>query len=209
MGDLKERLEERFRRADNLNEVFRQEIFEPFKGKIYNFICRKLILLNTPDPMAASEDLTQDVLTKASNQIGKRLSINEAWIFKVADNDVKNYVKQFTAGPRVESLEEPITNTEGKTIKGDSIPDSKSKHPEQKMLKKELEAQIDMGLQQLSSLQRNSFVLHYLEGYRYSAIAKILSTTEESAKDAAYRARLNLKEDLQRYLAEKPTNISY
>jgi len=179
--------------------AFYNEIFAPFKAKIYSHVYRGLRSA-VPDPAASAEELTGNVLVKAWKQTRKGLPLNQAWMYKVADNELRNHLEHVRAGSRdlrkTQSLDEPLPGTRGEPKRLEDVLVNPQEDPEQGMLNRESAERIMAPLRALSALQRHAFLLHYLEGYPYAVIANLLDTSEGAARNAAHQARQFLRDRL-------------
>lgn len=78
--------------------------------------------------------------------------------------------------------------------------DQTSRQPNQELLDTELKTNIEKAIAELPENQRMAIVLRRFENMPYEDIAKVLKTSVPAVKSILFRARLELKESLKRYL---------
>jgi len=80
--------------------------------------------------------------------------------------------------------------------------------PEGVVIRSEEQEELQRALKTLSATEQLIINLHYREGQSYQAIARLLNTTENNAKNRAYRSRKKLKQLLDSRALPKGRNQS-
>ena len=163
-------------------------IYELFAPRIYNFLIR------LSGSRLEAEDATQQTFLAVLQRLRtlrnpKQL---ESWIYRIARNEIYQKFRR----KRVESLDdgslEPeIDKFEEERAHGD---------PEQALLTHELRSRLESALDRLPFKLREVFILAVIQGLAYQEISSIVGRSLLSVKTDIYRARLQLKEDLGRYI---------
>lgn len=163
-------------------------IYELFAPRIYNFLIR------LSGSRLEAEDATQQTFLAVLQRLRtlrnpKQL---ESWIYRIARNEIYQKFRR----KRVESLDdgslEPeIDKFEEERAHGD---------PEQALLNHELRSRLESALDRLPFKLREVFILAVIQGLAYQEISSIVGRSLLSVKTDIYRARLQLKEDLGRYI---------
>ena len=81
-----------------------------------------------------------------------------------------------------------------------ATPDEQGLKPDEASLQHELEDAVDKAIQSLPEKQRLAVVLRRYDELPYEEIAEILDMSLSAVKSLLFRARSQLKENLQRYL---------
>lgn len=170
------------------------EIVLRYKNKVYNFIHRMI-----PSAQDA-EDLTQETFVRAYLSIRSfqsRASLN-TWLFRIATNLCIDYCRktQKTHG-MVTSLS--YENDEDNTDCQREIPDL-AFDPQRLAMNKELGAQLNRALLELSEKLRTVVLLYDIEGLPYEEIAQIVGCPLGTVKSRLFNARAALREKLSPYL---------
>jgi RNA polymerase sigma-70 factor (ECF subfamily) len=96
-----------------------------------------------------------------------------------------------------DSVDDPIETEDGEMTK--SFPDP-SDHPDTVYEKRRVQEWVQEGLLQLSEDQRELVVLRDLQGLSYGEIGRFLNLAEGTVKSRLHRARMELKDILQKYV---------
>ncbi len=176
-----------------------EALFDRFHGKIYGLAMS--ILKNESDAEEATQDVFMTVFQKAFTFKGD--SALYSWIYRICVNACLMRLRGKKRSDTV-SIEEfmPVFTEEG--MHADPVGDW-SKEVERKMLDKELGAVIRKFTDKLSEKYRVVFVLSDVEGLSNEETARILGLTVPAVKSRLHRARLYLRERLERYLREGTT----
>jgi len=149
--------------------------------------------------MEEAKDLSQEVFISVFESIKSlREEVKfDAWLIQVTLNHCRNrwkYLKRrhyFNS----DSLEDPIETEDGNMPR--PIYDS-SDNPETHYEKKMVQQFIQRGLLKLKEDQRELILMRDLQGFSYEEIGKMLHLPEGTIKSKLHRARMDLKEILER-----------
>jgi len=146
-----------------------------------------------------AKDLAQEVFISVfeSIKVLKEEVKFDAWLTQVTLNHCRNrwkYLKrrQYFSS---DSLDDPIETEEGSVARAIFDP---SDNPEILLEKKMIQQWIQRGLLELKEDQRELLVLRDLQEYSYEEIGEILGLPEGTIKSKLHRARMDLKEVLER-----------
>src|SRR5580693_8225610 len=139
---------------------------------------------------AEAEDLAQQVFIRIwkSAPRYKPTAKFTTWLFRITRNLVFNELRRkrhFVN--RVEEIPEPVERSE--------------KEPDQVLLEGELQRAIQEAINQLPESQRMAIILRRYEEMPYEEIAKVMGTSVPAVKSILFRARAELRERLEKYLA--------
>jgi len=168
-----------------------------FQGDIY-----RMIFYRIRSRMDA-EDLTQDVFVSAYRSIEKLRETNRfrSWLYRIALNRVRDYLRRkrfrsmFTASPEIK----------------DDIPYEPERQDEpdavQHLLKVDFWHQIGLILKKLSRMEKEVFMLRFMDQLEIREIAVTLNKGESTVKTHLYRALAKFKQEqqLREFLREKST----
>ena len=150
-------------------------MYNAYKTRIYTFLLRL-----SADP-ETSDDLTQDVFTKAYVALGTLTNDHRVlpWLYRIANNAAIDHVRRrrrFTwlrVGKLAGTGEEPV------------MPDEHGRVPERD--------QVRALLATLPPEQATALLLHSLEGYSYREIAEIQGCTLTAVRSRIARGRAAFK----------------
>jgi RNA polymerase sigma-70 factor (ECF subfamily) len=169
------------------------EIVLHYQKKVFNIAYRML------GNMEEAKDLAQEVFISVFESIkGLREEAKfDAWLTQVTLNHCRNrwqYLRRrryFNS----DSLDDPLETENG------AIPRpiyDRTENPETLYEKKLVQQVIQRGLLKLRGDQRELIVLRDLQGFSYKEIGKMLGLPEGTVKSKLHRARVDLKEILER-----------
>lgn len=115
------------------------------------------------------------------------------WLFTITRNLVFNEIRRRQRKPAV-SLEEREEEHHGCSSVDEEM------KPDESALHAELEMAVDAAIQRLPEKQRLAVVLRRYQELPYEEIGEILGLSLPAVKSVLFRARTQLKEDLQKYL---------
>jgi len=161
-----------------------EKLFYILKDNVYSIAFR--ILGNEQD----AEDITQEVFIKIwLNLTGFNMKSSiRTWVYKIAVNLCYDLQKK-----RNNLIEEPIEDFDAF---------HSDEEPFILLTKKELEEKVEKFFLMLSLDSRLVLTLKELEGLSYNEIADILGCTINSAKMKGYRARVEFKKIVMKYLRD-------
>jgi RNA polymerase sigma-70 factor (ECF subfamily) len=150
-------------------------MYGAYKTRIYTFLLR---ICGDPE---TSDDLTQDVFTKAYQALGTLTRDHRVlpWLYRIAHNTAIDHIRRrrrfqwLRVGKLAGTSEEPQS------------PDRHGAVPEQD--------QVRSVLASLPPEQATALLLHALEGYSYREIAEIQGSTLPAVRSRIARARLAFK----------------
>jgi RNA polymerase sigma-70 factor (ECF subfamily) len=175
------------------NEKAFAEIVLHYQKKVFNIAYRML------GNMEEAKDLAQEVFISVFESIKSlREEVKfDAWLTQVTLNHCRNrwkYLKRrryFNS----DSLDDPLETEGGAIPKPIYDP---SGNPETFYEKKVIQQIVQRALLKLKEDQRELIVLRDLQGFSYEEIGKIFGLPEGTIKSRLHRARVDLKEILER-----------
>jgi RNA polymerase sigma-70 factor, ECF subfamily len=166
-----------------------QSIYEYYVRRIYNFLFRMV------GSVEEAEDLAQQTFLVVLQQLGnlRDASQLESWIYRIARNEVYQRFRKKKPG----SVED-----EGIELHG--IPEERAHgNPEKMVLDLELNHAVQEVLIALAPKLREVFVMGVIQEMSYEEVAAIVGRSVSSVKTDVYRARMQIKDDLRRYMPER------
>lgn len=168
-----------------------EEIVEIHQGAVIGTVAK--MLGNTSD----AEDIAQQVFIRVWKSAGRYKASAKftTWMFTITRNLVFNEMRRRKRKPAVsmDEREEEYNLT---------VPDENTTRPDQQVLENELIKAIDAAIQALPEKQRMAVILRRYEDRPYEEIAEILNLSLSAVKSLLFRARAQLKENLQGFLKE-------
>lgn len=190
LPDYDDRFIARLRAQDE--KAFNRLVLD-YQHRIYTFVLR---MLGSPEE---SRDVAQDVFVSVFMALPRFRSESKVstWIFKIATNHVRNRVKylQRRAHKRKQELSEVV---EGEDFGGDTM--NRPARPDRAFEGRELEVFLKAELEQLDPDQRELVVLRDIQDLSYQEIQEITGLPEGTVKSRLHRARIALKERVERFL---------
>jgi len=169
------------------------EVVLAYQRRVYNIAYRML------GNKEEAKDLAQEVFLSVFESI-KTLREEmkfESWLIQITVNHCRNRWKYLKRRKyfQSDSLDDPIETEDGEIPRQVYDP---SDNPETLLEKKMIQDLIQRGLRQLKEEQRELIVLRDLQGLSYEEIGKLFSLPEGTVKSKIHRARMELKEQLER-----------
>jgi RNA polymerase sigma-70 factor (ECF subfamily) len=173
-----------------------QAVYEEFAPRIFNFIYR--VLGSKED----AEDVAQQTFLIVLRQLGtlRDPAQLESWIYRIARNEIYQKFRKKKVG----SLDDEEFERDSRGLEEHSL----SAQPEKLLLNLELGQVLQAVLDNLPVKLREVFILAVVQGMSYQAITEIVGRSLLSVKTDIYRARLQAKEELRKYLGEGYKPIS-
>ena len=164
------------------------QLVEAHQGKVYSLSYR---MTGNPDDAA---DLTQEAFLNAWRGLASfhGQSSFSTWLYRLTSNVCIDFLRR---EKRRTAL--PMTVEEDEEGRQAEVPDHRFS-PEQELERRELRRTVQQGLAALSPEHRRVLVLRELEGLSYQEIAQCLELEEGTVKSRIARARIALKEYLQK-----------
>lgn len=104
----------------------------------------------------------------------------ETWLYSIALNVCRQKLREADGREGLASFE---------TLDGGRLPGRSARGPVTSLMRRETAARLALALGFLTDLQRESFVLHYVEELPYEAVAPMLGVSAVAARGLAHRAR--------------------
>ncbi len=169
------------------------EIVLHCQKKVFNIAYRMLGNLDE------AKDLAQEVFISVFKSIKdlKEEVKFDAWLTQITLNHCRNRWKHLKRRQyfNSESLDDPIETEDGNMPRAIHDP---SDNPETLYEKKMIQQFIQKGLLELREDQRELLVLRDIQGFSYGEIVEFLGLPEGTIKSKLHRARMDLKEVLER-----------
>jgi RNA polymerase sigma-70 factor (ECF subfamily) len=169
------------------------EIVLTYQKKVYNIAYRML------GNREEAKELSQEVFLSVFGSI-KDLREDakfEPWLTQMTLNQCRNRWKYLKRRRyfKTDSLNDPVETEDGEIERPVYDP---SGNPETLFEKKMIQEFVQKGLMKLKEDQREIIVLRDIQGYSYEEIGKLFSLPEGTIKSRLHRARMDLKEILER-----------
>ena len=186
-------LEEIVREAQQGSLESFHRLYQSYSRAIYNFIWRLV------GESADAEDLTQETFLKAHSELKKLRDPAQFkyWLYRIARNEVYQKLRK--------SQRVTVVSIDDKEVSYyDFLEDGLSGlDPESQVLALELNRVIHQALDAMSPKYRDVFVLAVFQKESYENVSKIVGRSLLSVKTDIYRARLAVKEQLNKYLKQR------
>ena len=186
-------LEEIVREAQQGSLESFHRLYQSYSRAIYNFIWRLV------GESADAEDLTQETFLKAHSELKKLRDPAQFkyWLYRIARNEVYQKLRKSQRVTVVSIDDEEVSYY-------DFLEDGLSGlDPESQVLALELNRVIHQALDAMSPKYRDVFVLAVFQKESYENVSKIVGRSLLSVKTDIYRARLAVKEQLNKYLKQR------
>ena len=182
------------KKARDGNRLAFDQLIDRYQKDIYRMIYYRIH--NQMD----AEDLTQDVFVRAYRSISRLREPQRfrSWLYTIAVNRVNDYLRK----KRVRSIFK--SSDEGPEVQPEA--DDRPDHPEalEQILKEDFWRQVGRIAQKLSKMEREVFMLRFMDDLNIAEIAQILKKSESTVKTHLYRALAKFKkeEGLRQFLQE-------
>ena len=161
------------------------ELVVEYESQVYN-LCYRIL-----GGAQSAEDAAQDAFVSAWRNIESfRGESFKPWLLRIAANQCRDELRR--RGRR------PSTSLDSALEAGVPDPPAADPSPEATALNTELSRSLQAALEQLPEDQRTAVVLCDVEGLDYSEIAIAMNTSLGTVKSRISRARLKLRELMQR-----------
>jgi RNA polymerase sigma-70 factor (ECF subfamily) len=190
-------LAELVKQARDGNRLAFDQLIDRYQGDIHRMIYYRI------RARMDAEDLTQDVFIRAYRSISRLREPERfrGWLYTIAVNRVNDYLRK----KRVRSIFK--SSDEGPDILPEA--DQLRERPEalEQVLKEDFWRQIGRIAKKLSKMEREVFMLRFLDGLNINEIAQILKKSESTVKTHLYRALAKFKKEkgLRQFLQEDLT----
>lgn len=151
-----------------------------------------------------AEEVAQDTLLKVFESFDQLREPEhvKAWVFRIAKNYCLMKRRRSIFAPERElSLDElmPGSDSAGVAASG-RVPDRREL-PEQRLLRAELNRELETAMQELPANYRSVVLLRDVEGLSTTEVAEVLDLSADVVKQRLHRGRLALRKRLAGYLA--------
>ena len=158
-----------------------------------------------------AEEVAQDTLLKVFENFDQLQDARNvrAWVFRIARNACLMKRRKSVFAPKTElSLEDylPRTEEDGSGVRM-QIADW-SKVPESQLLQKQLKEILAAAIQELPEIYRSVLLLRDVEELNTEETAEILDVKIDVVKTRLHRARLAIRQKLDRHLLEASATLS-
>lgn len=155
-----------------------------------------------------AEDTMQETLTKAYQQLDRFEDARAlvVWLYKVAKNFCLMSRRQSKFAPKETLSLETLMPERGREAKAtDRVADS-GEQPEQMAMRAEFRRELEEALLRLPANYRLVLVLRDLEGLTNEEVAEVISLPLATVKMRLHRARLFLRQELERRLSTEQSH---
>ena len=159
------------------------------------------LVIGTVGRMLGTNSDAEDIAQQVFVRVWKNLKRYEprakftTWLLKITRNLVFNELRRRSRHPAVPLQSE--TDEEERPLK-----DEHAVAPDATLLENELQEAVDAAIAQLPETQRMAVILRRYEELSYEEIAEALDQSVSAVKSLLFRARMELRESLQRYLGQ-------
>lgn len=170
-----------------------QAIFRRFGRPVLAFICHML------GDRSSAEELTQETFVRAYRKLGRMEAGSKlsTWLFGIARNVVREAIRDKRRSLR----EVDVNDTAFLALRDERA------GPDENFMTRELQRAIRRSVRDLSDDQRLVFVLKVLHKMRYDEISVITGSSVGKLKTDLHRARLQVRQKLQPYLAGRSSGM--
>jgi RNA polymerase sigma-70 factor (ECF subfamily) len=176
------------------NRLAYHQLIDRYQEDIYRMIYYRI------HRQMDAEDLTQDVFIRAYRSISRLREPQRfrSWLYTIAVNRVNDYLRK----KRVRSIFK--SSDEGPEVPPQA--DDRRENPEalEQVLKKDFWRQVGRIVKKLSKMEREVFMLRFMDDLNIAEIAQILKKSESTVKTHLYRALAKFKKEkgLRQFLQE-------
>ena len=176
------------------NRLAFDQLIDRYQRDIYRMIYYRI------QRQMDAEDLTQDVFVRAYRSIPRLREPQRfrSWLYTIAVNRVNDYLRK----KRVRSIFK--SSDEGYEIHPEA--DEHREKPEalEQVLKEDFWRQVNRIAKKLSRMEREVFMLRFMDDLNIAEIAQILKKSESTVKTHLYRALAKFKKEksLRQFLEE-------
>jgi RNA polymerase sigma-70 factor (ECF subfamily) len=171
------------------------QLVEENQNQIYNLALR---MLNNPQE---AEDVLQETFLSAFKALPgfEGRSSLSTWLYRIASN--ASLMRLRKKQPDTVSVDEPLTLEEGDMVPRQLV--DWSGIPEEILLSGESRQVMDAAVAELPESLRVVFILRDIEGLSTQETGEVVGLSEGAVKTRLHRARLQLREMLSAYFAER------
>ena len=192
--DTESQLTQLVEKARDGNRLAFNQLIDRYQGDIYRMIYYRI------HRQMDAEDLTQDVFVRAYRSIARLREPQRfrSWLYTIAVNRVNDYLRK----KRVRSIFK--SSDEGPEIQPEA--DDRRENPEalEQVLKEDFWRQVGRIARKLSKMEREVFMLRFMDDLNIAEISQILKKSESTIKTHLYSALAKFKKEkgLRQFLQE-------
>jgi RNA polymerase sigma-70 factor (ECF subfamily) len=179
------------------NRLAFEQLIDRFQGDIYRMIYYRI------RARMDTEDLTQDVFVRAYRNISRIREPDKfrGWLFTIAVNRINDYLRK----KRVRSIFK--SSDEGTDVQPVATDFQDPPDALEQVLKEDFWRHVGRIAKKLSKMEREVFMLRFLDNLNINEIAQILKKSESTVKTHLYRALAKFKKEkgLRQFLQEDLT----
>lgn len=140
-----------------------------------------------------AEDITQDVFLQAFKNIGqlKTLGHFKAWLYRIAINRIRDFYRK----KRFRSLISIFSENDAVDEDGPGDFQQPDPDPLDNVIQKDFWQQFSLSMDRLSKMEKEVFLLRFIDQLGIREIAQALSKSESTVKTHLYRALVKVKKD--------------
>ena len=176
---------------DGEMEAF-QVLFSKYSGALVKFAYRFL----------GSRDRAEEVAQTAFLQLfraRKRYKPKArfaTFLYRIASNLCLNELRRFDYSGKIDSLDIPEDPDSAGASYAERLPDPDTPGPAQRLVCREIAAEVKKVLKDLPPNQRMALLLSRVDGFSYQEVAESLDTSVSAVKSLIFRATATLRRDL-------------
>ena len=179
------------------NRLAFEQLIDRYQGEIHRMIYYRI------RARMDAEDLTQDVFVRAYRSISRIREPRKfrSWLFAIAVNRVNDYLRK----KRVRSIFK--SSDEGTEVQPAATDFQDPPEALEQVLKEDFWRHIGRIAKKLSKMEREVFMLRFLDNLSINEIAQTLKKSESTVKTHLYRALAKFKKEkgLRQFLQEDLT----
>lgn len=163
------------------------QLVDIYYGKIFKMVYYRI------RSDADAEDVTQDIFTQVFKNIKsiKDFSLFNSWLFSIAVNKVKDFQRK----KRFASLFRVFSDKNTESDQEDNHEAVDASGPLESVIRKNFWKEFETVLNRLSYLEKEVFLLRFLDQLGIREISEALKKNESTVKTHLYRALKKIKED--------------
>lgn len=170
-------------------------LVETYQSRVYNTV---LAIVQHPDD---ADDVTQEVFMAVYESVGNfrgdaQLS---TWIYRIATTKALEAYRKHHARKRFAFLTSLFGNNDEDEGFDDRFHPADFDHPGVQLEQKERARVLFGAISRLSDQQKVAFTLYHVEGLSYQEITEVMQTSLSSVESLLFRAKQNLRKQLQGY----------
>jgi RNA polymerase sigma-70 factor (ECF subfamily) len=159
-----------------------EQLFDRFQKEVY-----RMVYYRTRSQQDA-EDLK--IFIRAYKKISslKEAGRFRAWLFSIAYNRIRDFYRK----KRIQNFFS-LSDLEEDALAGYSSHDRENPAPIQNLIKQDFWKQVEKFLERLSKMEREVFLLRFLDQLMIAEISRVLKQSESTVKTHLYRALIKFK----------------